>query len=181
MNEPSNGKGPLSDGSAVSGDLDDTSSLSSCSASEKSDITIMVDLNDDTLENNNSYPCLNLPNSSNNGAEEPQPRNTQDNVNKNIDPITIPKISNATLNLAYPYSNQIPNEAKKLHLTCTEQNTKLTNLNPIHLTKSINELSGTVEKIKYLKSGSLCFLPQSRTIKSHSIQNPKSRNQNLKH
>ena len=82
------------------------------------------------------------------------------NVDKNnptprkslIDPDTI---INATLNLSYPYTDHIPNDATKLHLTSTDPQVKLTSLNPIRLSNAINNLADPIEKIQYLKSGNL--------------------------
>ena len=73
----------------------------------------------------------------------------------------------AQINLSGPNINDIlPSDARKLFLTRTDTGTKLASMNPILLSKNLNNLAGPVKDIQYLKSGSLfvtCNSPSQMT------------------
>ena len=73
----------------------------------------------------------------------------------------------AQLNLSGPSNSDImPSNARKLFLTATDPDTRLANMNPILIKKSIDSLAGSVKDIQYLKTGNLfveCTSPTQMT------------------
>ena len=69
------------------------------------------------------------------------PSSSNTAINSPYTPIQNDNIVNASFNLSFPHPNYIPDEVIKLYLSASNMTTKLANLIPVLLKKSINQLA----------------------------------------